>query len=196
MPQGGNIKRKLCVYIDESGQDTKGELFLVSVLILEKDREIISEKLGEIEKESGRKNSKWNQSHHRHRKKYIESLLKIKEIENKIFFDIFNDTKEYIKLTSFTTAKAILKKSFSNYKATIFVDGLKKKEIELFSRGLRDLRIKTRKIRGVKKDENNVYIRLVDSICGILRDSQKKGTWADEMVKKLLKNKIIRNLSK
>ena len=41
-------KKKLYAYVDESGQDTKGLVFVVSVLILEKEREEISEELEKI----------------------------------------------------------------------------------------------------------------------------------------------------
>lgn len=77
---------------------------------------------------------------------------------------------------------------------TVFVDGFKKKEIEVFSRGLRDLRIKTRKIRGVKKDENNAFIRLVDVLCGLIRDKEGRNKWAMEMAEKLMKEKYLYEL--
>jgi hypothetical protein len=76
----------------------------------------------------------------------------------------------------------------------VFVDGLKKKEIEVFSRGLRDLRIRTRKIRGVKKDENNAFIRLVDAICGLIRDRDDNNDWAKKTVTRMIKEKLISEL--
>jgi len=44
--------QKLYCYVDETGQDTKGRLFLVSVVIPGKERESIKEKLETIEKKS------------------------------------------------------------------------------------------------------------------------------------------------
>jgi len=187
-------KKKLYAYVDESGQDTKGLVFVVSVLILEQEREVICELLEKIEIESGKRNKKWNKSHHNSRKRYIEDILKIEKFKERIFFKIFCDTKEYIELTSSATAKAILKKSGDNYKVTVFIDGLKKKEIEAFSRGLRDLKIKTRKIRGVKKDENNAFIRLVDAICGLVRDMNDGNEWAKKTVEKMRNKKYITEL--
>lgn len=188
-------KKKLYAYVDESGQDTKGLIFVVSVLVLENEIIEVCSELEKIETESGKKNIKWNKSHHKFRKAYIESILKTEILKRKIFFEIFSDTKEYIELTSFATAKAILKKAGEDeYKVTVFVDGLKKKEIEIFSKGLRDLRIRTRKIRGVKKDENNAFIRLVDAICGLIRDAEDENTWAKKIIKKLVKEKHIYEL--
>lgn len=188
-------KKKLYAYVDESGQDTKGLVFVVSVLILEKEREKISEELKKIETESGKKNMKWHKSRHEYRKAYIEGIFKMESLRDRIFFDVFSDTKKYIELTSYATAKAILKKSGNDeYKVTVFVDGFKKKELDIFSRGLRDLKIRTKKIRGVKKDENNAFIRLVDAICGLVRDSQDKNEWADKALQKLKTKKLVSEL--
>lgn len=185
-------KKKLYVYVDESGQDTKGLVFVVSILVMESERELICEALEKIEVESGKKNSKWNKARHEFRKTYMEGILELKELKGKIFFEIFSDTKKYIELTSFATAKAILKKSGGdNYKATVFVDGFKRKELEIFVRGLRDLRVKTRKIRGVKKDENNPFIRLVDAVCGLIRDKNENNEWANKMAGQLIDKEII-----
>jgi len=189
-----NVKTKIYAYVDESGQDTKGLVFIVSILVLENEREKVSCELIKIEKESGKNNVKWNKSRHEFRKEYIESLIVNENLRRKIFFDKFSDTKKYIELTSYATAKAILKKFKNNYNATIFVDGFKKKEIEIFTKGLKDLRIRIRKVRGVKKDENNVFIRLVDAVCGLVRDSEDGNKWAKEMVEKLQKKGIIASL--
>jgi hypothetical protein len=60
------------------------------------------------------------------------------------------------------------------YHVTVFVDGLKRKERELFTRGLRELRVKTRKIRGVKRDENDALICLADALCGLVHDEGRR----------------------
>lgn len=104
-----------------------------------------------IEEESGKGNVKWNKARHEYRRKYINAVCNRDILRGKIFFEIFSDTKKYLKLTSYATAKAVLKKGGEDYKVTVFVDGLKKGEVAVFTRGLRDLRIKTRKVRGVKK---------------------------------------------
>ena len=185
-------KKKLYAYVDESGQDTRGLIFVVSVLILENELDVVCTELEKVEFESKKKNVKWNKSHYAFRKAYIEGILKMEKIKGKIFFEIFSDTKKYIELTSFATAKAILKKTGNGeYKVTVFVDGFKKKEIEIFSRGLRDLKIRTRKIRGVKKDENNAFIRLVDAICGLVRDTEDEDSWAKKITAKLIKDGYI-----
>ena len=66
--------------------------------------------------------------------------------------------------------------------------------MSVFIKGLRDLRIRTKKIRGVKRDENNVFIRLVDALCGLVRDAKDNQHWAKEALKKLKNKKIVSEL--
>jgi hypothetical protein len=188
-------KRKLYVYADESGQDTQNAFFVVTVFVTDKNRAILGSLLSDIEKTSGKKNSKWNGSKHEFRKVYIEKVSECESIKHSLFFEIFRNAFQYIELTSLVCAKAILKKvKKDSYEATVFIDGFKKKEIEMFRRGLRDLRICTRKVRGVKKDENDVFIRLADSLCGLIRDAEEGNSWAIFMVKKLSKKGFLISL--
>jgi hypothetical protein len=192
MPE--KMKKKIYAYVDESGQDTKGNIFVVSILVLESEVEKIQSELLAAEKVSGKLNIKWRKSSHKTRTAYLERVVEITSLRNTIFYDIFGDSKKYIEMTSYATAKAILKKADSDYKATVFVDGLKKGEVAIFIRGLKDLKIKTRKIRGIKKDENNCFIRLVDSICGLVRDADSGREWAQAVLQKLRAKKIAEEL--
>jgi hypothetical protein len=189
-----STKKKLYAYVDESGQDTGGIIFIVSILILEKEKDLIIKFLKEIEQKSGKKNAKWNKSHYKYRQIYIEEIANTHYLMKSIFFETFGDNKKYIELTSYATAKAILKRANDDYKVTIFVDGFRKTEIKRFAKGLRDLHIKTRKIRGVKKEENNALIRLVDAICGLVRDAQKDNKWAKDILKRMQDKGVVSEL--
>ena len=157
---------------------------------------MILERLEEIEKKSKKNNMKWNKAKHDCRRKYLEELTKINKLKKKIFFNTFRDTKEYVNLTSLAASKAILKKvrMSHDYKVTVFIDGLRKTEINAFAKELRKLKVRTKKIRGVKKDENNAFIRLVDSICGLVRDAEDGKAWAKKILDKFNKRKIITSL--
>ncbi len=187
-------RQKIYAYVDESGQDTEGLIFVVSILIFEEEKEVLEAELERIEKESGKKNLKWHKSGRNERMRYIGGLIDAKIMQEKIFYDVFGDSKKYIEMTSYATAKAILKKVDDDYKATVFVDGLKRGEFAVFVKGLRDLRIKTKKIRGIKKDENNIFIRLVDAICGLVRDAKDGEKWATEILEKMNKENIVSEL--
>jgi hypothetical protein len=58
---------------------------------------------------------------------------------------------------------------------TLLVDGLNEKDQRYYGAQLRSLGLHPRKIRGVKKDENDAFIRLADSICGFVRDIKENG---------------------
>ncbi|MCG2809654.1 MAG: DUF3800 domain-containing protein, partial [Candidatus Portnoybacteria bacterium] len=130
------IAQKLYCYVDETGQDTKGKFFLVSVVITEKQQEELRDFLLKIEKETGKNFLKWNKSSFDIRKNYLLKVLNSRFLRRSIFFSCY-ETKAYIDLTILTTAKAILQKAKKDYKVTIFVDGLNKKGVRQFSVGLR-----------------------------------------------------------
>src|SRR5438094_7017604 len=42
-------KQKLYAYVDESGQDTEGRIFVVSIVVLDNERDTVRQRLEEIE---------------------------------------------------------------------------------------------------------------------------------------------------
>ncbi|HEX9722607.1 MAG TPA: DUF3800 domain-containing protein [Candidatus Paceibacterota bacterium] len=183
--------QKLYCYVDESGQDTEGLLFVVGVLIMEDERDAIARELERIELESKKRNKKWRGAPYQYRQAYIEKILQSSLLHKSLFYEIFYDSKKYIKLTSYATAKAILKRAEEKYQASIFVDGFNKKELERFEQGLRELRIHKRKLQGVRREENDIFIRLADALCGLVRDAQEDNPWAKNILKKLLEKDIV-----
>ena len=67
--------RKFSVYVDESGQDTKGNLFIVGILIVDGEKTKLLADLENIERQSEKKNLKWRKSRHISKKKYKESRI-------------------------------------------------------------------------------------------------------------------------
>jgi len=187
-------KQKLYAYIDETGQDTEGHFFLVSVLVVGKTRDRLADKLRDLENSSRKRNAKWHKARPEYRMTYLEGVAGLKELKGKLFFEAFSDPKKYVELSSFTAAKAILRRAGEDYKVSVFVDGFNARERDLLSRGLRELRVKTRKVRSVKKDENDEFIRLVDAICGAVRDALEGQAWARDVLEKLKARKILTEL--
>jgi len=144
--------QKLYCYVDETGQDTKGKLFLVSVIITEPQRDA-----------------------------------------NNIFYSKYHNTRAYVDLTILTTAKSLLNKAQEPYEATIFVDGLKRKERHRFAAGLRKLKVKVRKVRGIR-EQSDEFIRLADAIAGFIRDSLDGNQAIKLLYKRAEQNKIIREV--
>jgi hypothetical protein len=184
--------RKLYCYVDESGQDTKGRIFLVSVVITEKERNEISDFLIKIEKETGKHLLKWQKTDFDIRNDYLLRILRCNLLKHSIFFSKY-ESKAYVDLTILTVAKAIYQRAQGDYKATILVDGLNKKGTHKFASGLRKLKIRVRKVRGIK-DQSDPLIRLADAMAGFLRDYKEKQNYAKKFFEQAVENQIIKEV--
>jgi len=186
--------KKIYCYVDETGQDTKGKLFLVSVVLADKEKDELFKLCEKIEKESKRGLTKWNKTSFSKRIGYLELIFSTKEFINKIYYSYYENSKEYVNLTVLTTAKSIIKYAKADYTATIYVDGLKRTEKNKFAQEIRKLGIHTEKIQGVKKDENNSLIRLADNTCGFIRDNLEKQKYTDKLFNNAKTKRIIREI--
>src|SRR5436305_34032 len=139
---------KLYCYVDESGQDTQGEFFVVSVVITEQDRIRIVEILEQVEHTSGKGQRKWMKTRDTQQVAYMRGVLAISELAGNLCFSIYRDTKAYLSRTVLTTARAITTHSEKKYKAVVFVDGLPRSQRAWFGTELRHLHVATDKIRG------------------------------------------------
>ena len=73
------------------------------------------------------------------------------------------------------------------------MDGLNKRGVYQFAAGLRKLKIRVKKVRGVK-DESSPLIRLADAIAGFLRDYIEGQKYAKEFYQKALERKVIKEI--
>lgn len=173
-------KQKIYCYVDETGQDTKGRLFLVSVIVGDKERDELRKVVEQIEEKTGKRLMKWQKTSHNIRVAYLERLMQENILKGKVCFSVYKQTQAYVDLTILTVAKSILRKAKNDYKASVFVDGLDKTEIRKFTAGLRKLHIHTRKVRGLR-DESDALIRLADAFCGFLRDYMEGKEYTKEL---------------
>lgn len=168
--------QKIYCYVDETGQDTCGKLFIVVSIVIEKEKEILSEDLEKIEIQSGKYLRKWIKTDKIIREKYLNAVLSLNKIKNKVYFQMFKETKSYQDLMILVIAKSINRyveqQEIRQYQATIIIDGLKKTETRKVSKALRDLGTKVHKVRGIK-DESDPIIRLADALAGMVRKSKQ-----------------------
>ncbi len=169
------IKHKLYCYVDENGQDTKGDIFIVSVVVTGKERDLLLQRCEEIEQKSGKKKDKWGRSKAKRRLDYIKLILSDKNFKGKLRYSIYHNQVNYDMTTIVGIAKAIHYKEPSEYATIVYVDGLKKSKRQEYGSELRKLGIPTRKVQGVAKDENNALIRLADAVAGFVRDVRDGG---------------------
>jgi len=186
------VSKKLYCYVDETGQDSYGDIFIVSVVVPQ-DRDELLNYLAELETKTGRGKVKWGRANQEKRLEYLSEIFNQRKYPLKMYYSIYEETKEYKNATILTIAKAINSiKDFKKNIFTILVDGLGEKDQRYYGSQLRHLGIHPRKVRGVRKDENDPLIRLADSICGFVRDvKEDKERKAVKIYKKAIEDKIL-----
>jgi len=186
-------KQKLYCYVDESGQDTKGQLFLVSVVVSEQEYEAFCRALEQIEQTTKKGLLKWHKTAFERKVAYIKAIIAHPLFPETIFFSHYTQTQAYVDLTVYTTAKAIIQKARGDYKATVIVDGLSGTEVRRFAKGLRQLNIRVKKVRGAR-DEGNPGIRLADAIAGFVRDYLEGQAYAQALYQEAKARRVIREV--
>ena len=86
-------KQKLYCYVDESGQDTKGDIFVVSVIIAKEDRVEIIDILEKIEQDTKKRKTKWRSSKQEYKIAYLDEILTRNLFKHKIFYSLSKETK-------------------------------------------------------------------------------------------------------
>ncbi len=188
-------KRLFC-YVDESGQDTLGQLFVVSVVIALEDRDALRQRLEQIEAQSGKRRRKWSRTRHDARLAYLHGVLKVPLMARTLLcYEGWRKTKDYPRKTVLTVARAISHTETDDYRATIFVDGLHKEECRWFAGRLRDLGILTKKVRGVHTDEADALMRLADALCGFVRAGLAGEPPYQALLLQATQQALVRNLT-
>lgn len=161
---------KRYVYVDETGQDTRGRLFIVAAVVLSEIDETRAA-CEKIESLSGKAISKWGKTRPAIRLAYIREILKAPLLKGSLRFAVFNDRKDYDALTTETIARAIGKTTVPKLKNRVYVDALSKAKRREYAQLLRQRGIQTDEVRGIERDESNALIRLADAIAGFVRDA-------------------------
>ncbi|HBQ51251.1 hypothetical protein A3B42_01785 [Candidatus Daviesbacteria bacterium RIFCSPLOWO2_01_FULL_38_10] len=183
------IKQKLYCYVDENGQDTKGDIFIVSIVVTGKERDELLTLCEKIEEESAKHKDKWGRAKYARRIDYISRVFSNKLFKEKLRYSIYHEQPNYDLATITGIAKAVHFKEPEEYTTLVYVDGLSKNKRQEYGSELRKLGVPTRKVQGVNKDENNALIRLADAVAGFVRDviDGEKGEIQD-LFKKAIKN--------
>jgi len=184
-------KLKLYCYADETGLDTKGEFFLVSVVALEGElREAAEASLERIETRTKKYNRKWGGTKHNIRIDYLRDILQIKQLSGSIFYATYRGRTNYIPLIAQTIIRVIRLKAYGNYQATIIIDGINEAEQKLVSRLLKESHIRYNKVRG-PKDESTALLRLADAMAGFLRDYHERKDYTDKLYRTFQRQEFI-----
>jgi hypothetical protein len=166
--------QKVYCYVDETGQDTNGRLYIVVALLSQEPREQLYEALIAAEHESGKGKLKWHKNSTQKRDAYIAKTLRA-GMHLHLYYQVFEGPELSYELTTvYATANAIQafvrREHIADYKATVIIDGLPRTMQGRVSKLLRNAGIKTKSVRG-ERDEANPGIRLADAVAGLLRQS-------------------------
>ena len=159
----------LYCYVDETGQDTFGKFFLVSVVVTGSARESIRRTLRAIEKETGKRTKKWTKSTLRQKVAYIERVLDDKLFSEGIFYAEYAGTTDYPTLVMKTLARVLNSLDPHSRKIVVFIDGIGRTERRRVAVTLRRQGIRTKKVRGLHH-ESDEFIRVADAVAGFVRD--------------------------
>lgn len=169
-------KRSFYVFVDESGQDTLGKLFIVSCVIIEKfddnTLETLRVTMNEIETDSRKGVLKWSKAKFEYCVDYARRLFQEAIFKGCLYYGSHTNSLDYPKLTFQTIAETIAACTGENdYTVKVYIDGLRQSEIRRVAVALREygIRIRSDDIRGLN-DEDDPLMRLADAVCGIIRD--------------------------
>ncbi len=185
---------KLYCYVDESGQDTRGSLFIVSIVLVDKERDRATELCEYFERASGKGHVKWIKANHSKRLEFMRYVLQESFFNGKLNFAVYRNSMDYLPLTVLTIARAIVAKAQRAYKATVIIDGLPRVHQRWVGSELRHLRIQVRKVRGMRKEENDALIRLADAVCGLVRLALEGQKEAQELFERGKQSGFLREL--
>ena len=186
-------RRKLYAYVDESGQETRGRIFLVSVVVTGETREALRSKLKAIERASGKQDKKWTKARLAERVAYMQAIVQSSEFVDHIYYAYYQDTRSYVDLMILSTAQALHAQGAERLSATIIVDGLDRPERPRFAAGVRKLGIAVRKVRGAR-DESDELIRLADAVAGFVRDSLEGSSAMQALFDQALRRRVIKEV--
>lgn len=139
---------KLFCYVDETGQDTRGELFIVSVVVSAQEREELRRVCETVEQATGKNRLKWTESDPRRRLDYMRRVLERPIFQGKLNFAVYHDSRDYSALTIKTVTEALSQLGTTDYEATVLIDALPRTLERAVGLQLRRSGIRAKKVRG------------------------------------------------
>lgn len=182
----GKSKQKLYCYVDETGRDPFAPLFIVGVVLMGQKREELSPWLLEIEKESGKGIRKWKKSGRMRRQRYIEFIGREPLLKSSLYYAKYDPKGDFFAKTADAIARTLQNNKKEDL-VTVFIDGFRKAELNQVKRQLKPSVYASVIVKGIKREESNPFIRLADTICGLVRDADEGIEWAVKAVARLKK---------
>jgi hypothetical protein len=169
--------QKLYCYVDETGQDTKGQFFLVCLVVTSSERETLRAALTQLEARSGKHKLKWTKATLAQKQAYISAALSLSDLKGKLLVAEYQRRTDYLNCTIEAIAKGVARVAQSGYRAIVLIDALGKHQRKAVGAKLRRAHVHIEKVRGIR-DEVDEFIRLADAVAGFARDYREGKTYA------------------
>ena len=167
-----SVKQKLFCFVDETGQDTRSDYFIVVTIVSAGDQNAIKDALVRIEQQSKLGGKKWHKSRSPERESFLEQVLAARVAEGEVFFSRYRKPLPFFLPMLETITKAIQAVAEADYQAIIYVDGIDKKKSRELTNALRLKGIKALHVRSAR-DESEPMIRLADRWAGCIRNGEE-----------------------
>lgn len=186
---------KLYCFVDETGQDTEGRLFIVGVVITERDVETSRELCEAIERESGKGKSAWVRTNYTRKLEYIGRVLRTPLFRGRLFVASYPATREYHTKTVQAISRAVAAFDPNNPEVRVLIDALPKALERPTALDLRRAGLKVDKVRGPAREETEPLIRLADALCGLARGAYEGQENLQELLDWALRAGVVRDVS-
>ncbi len=173
MPNESKSRKKIYCYVDESGQDIQSQNFIVAVVVLLGEQVELLKWCEDREQDTGKGKLKWGTAKEDLRLKYLHVIFSDRRFHQALRYVINRKPVHPDVATIESIARAIEWQAPPDYEALIYVDALAKTKCREYTMKLRQRGIKQKKVRGVRKDENNALVRLADAVAGFVRDIEE-----------------------
>ena len=178
-------------YVDETGQDPRSEVFVVVVVAVGEEREVLRQALKEIEFASRKADKKWTKATETQQAAYCAAVSQVSALRHKIFFARYPKPVSYLDATV-QAVRAALHAAGNQQaiNAVVLIDGLEKSLRRKVKALVRDQLITVDKIRGMR-DESDEFIRLADASAGLIRAQMEAEGFAIPLYQTMTKRGIF-----
>ena len=185
--------QKLYCYVDETGQDTATEFFVVVAVVNDKDQTLLRAKLRQIETTAKIGQRKWHKADVEKRKYFLQLAIKENIGSGEIYYGRYSKPLPYFLPMLDVLEKAIRDKAREKYRAIVYVDGIDKKKAAELTNALRLRGIKLEFVRSAR-DESEPLIRLADRWAGCIRASFLNKSEEKEIFEKAQEKRYLRSI--
>lgn len=185
--------KKIYCYVDETGQDSGSEIFIVVAVIVASNVAAIRDRLQELEKSTKIGVVKWHKSSYKYRIQFMEEFLRQDNSDLHIYFLKAKKPVLYYAPTLEVIQQAVSAHSKTNTQAIICIDGLDELSAKKFTNSLRTKNLKVKLAKG-PRDESESLIRLADRWAGCIRMALSGNKDCEVLVNRAKKRGVLKEV--